>query len=122
MDKNFNTKNRVVTILQWNANSLSPKTDDFQCLLLREKIHIAVVSETWLSSDKSLNISNYNIIRKDRLDSYGGVCVITHKSIKVLHRDVVHPNSSIEMIIVEVFNVPGIKNIISIYCPPLIYY
>lgn len=118
MASNFNVKTKNTTILQWNANSLFPKIDDFQCLLLRDKIHIAVVSETWLSSDRNLNIGNYNVIRKDRLDSYGGLCVFIHKSVKALQKDFVHPNSSIEMIVIEIFNIPGINNIISIYCPP----
>ncbi|KAF9415538.1 hypothetical protein HW555_006857 [Spodoptera exigua] len=66
----------------WNAQSLKPKLEEFKLLLLQERVHIALISETWLAPEVILNISKYNVYRRDRDDSYGGIAIITHESIK----------------------------------------
>lgn len=50
-----------LNIMQWNAQSLKPKLDDVKCLLLQEKVHIALISETWLGEQVRLNLNQYNI-------------------------------------------------------------
>ncbi|KAF9421453.1 hypothetical protein HW555_002668 [Spodoptera exigua] len=67
---------------KWNAQSLKPKLEEFKLLLLQERVHIALISETWLAPEVILNISKYNVYRRDRDDSYGGIAIITHESIK----------------------------------------
>lgn len=105
-------------ILQWNANSLKPKLKELELVLKQEKVHIATVSETWLSNNVNINVSSYNIFRQDRDDSYGGLCVIAHKSVKLIQKPCSIPYSDIEILMLEVLNVPYIRNIVSIYCPP----
>nr|XP_026492744.1 uncharacterized protein LOC113398301 [Vanessa tameamea] len=83
MDKRFKDLT-VVNILQWNAQSIESKLVNFGELLWQEKIHIAIVSETWLRKESSITLSGYNIYRNDREDSYGGVAIIVHKSIQSL--------------------------------------
>ncbi|KAF9406702.1 hypothetical protein HW555_013009 [Spodoptera exigua] len=96
----------------------------FKELLLRlreDKIHIAVLSETWLEPDSNFKVKGYNIFRKDRYDAYGGVAILTHKSVKsqICH-NFQHSNPGIEIIHVKVYNCNQIENIVSIYCPPSI--
>lgn len=71
MDSN-NIKDFCINILQWNSQSLRPKLTEFESLLVRDKIHIAIVCETWLEEGSHLNISQYSIYRRDRHDRYGG--------------------------------------------------
>lgn len=73
MDKRVENK---LNIFQWNSQSLRPKLTEFECLLNQEKIHLAIVSETWLEPGSQIKISGYNIFRKNRSDSYGGVAAI----------------------------------------------
>lgn len=79
---------------------------------------MAFVSETWLSTQTILKFSGYNVVRADRDDSYGGLCAIIHRSIKFSHRPNNVTNSQMQVMIIEIFNIPGLKHIISIYCPP----
>lgn len=52
------------------------KLRELELLLSQEKVHICIISETWLEPDSALRISGYNIYRQDRFDSYGGVAVL----------------------------------------------
>lgn len=108
---------RVLNIVQWNSQSLKPKLIDFDTLLSKEKVHIAIISETWLDSESALHISGYNIHRKDRLDSYGGVAIIVHKSVQSQVCSISGINTGIEAIHVRLLNCKHLDNIISIYCP-----
>lgn len=121
MDNNFNNSSYFINILQWNAQSLRPKISEFQALLSQENIYIALISETWLEPDSSLNISGYNIFRNDRSDSYGGVAIVIHKSIRVQLETLNHSNSGIEIKCVKLLNCKEIKNIILIYCPSSVH-
>lgn len=120
MDKH-NNSSYFINILQWNAQSLRPKIAEFQALLSQEKIHIALISETWLEPGSSLNVSRYNIFRNDRIDSYGGVAIIIHKSIRVQLEVLNGSNSGIEIKCVKLLNCKEIKNIILIYCPSSVH-
>lgn len=116
MDKS-NINNMAINIFQWNAQSLKPKLVSFGELLNREKIHVAILSETWLDALVDINISGYNIFRRDRYDGYGGVAIITHKSIRCHVGRIAINNSGIEVIHVRVNNCNLLENIVSVYCP-----
>lgn len=107
-----------LNILHWNARSIVPKKNDLEQLLILDKIHIVALSETWLSSSNQFFIKDYNTFRKDRIDSYGGVAILTHKSIKAQLVSSVNLNTGIELIHVRIFNCNFLHNVISIYCPP----
>ena len=110
-------KDFTVNILQWNSQSIRPKSIEFESILFKEQIHIAILSETWLEEDCNFRISGYNIYRKDRLDSYGGVSIITHKSIKTELYNITLQNTGIEIVGIKIFNCKNLKNILSVYCP-----
>ncbi|CAH2101782.1 unnamed protein product [Euphydryas editha] len=82
MDSASNCCNRL-NIMQWNAQSLRPKLLSLEQILYKEKIHIAGLSETWLTPDTNLRINGYNIYRRDRPDSYGGVAIAVHTSVVI---------------------------------------
>lgn len=106
-----------ITILQWNSQSIKPKLVDLQSLLIQEKVHIAIIGETWLNPGVTIRISGYNTYRKDRSDSYGGVAIITHHSLKTHVTSFSVNNSNIELVHVKILNCSRLENIVSIYCP-----
>ncbi|CAH2091703.1 unnamed protein product [Euphydryas editha] len=109
---NFN-----INILQWNAQSLKPKIPSFEILLNRDKIHLAVVSETWMDPSSHMNLPGYKIFRQDRSDGYGGVAIICHNSLQTFRISCPVSNSGIEIIAIKILNCKLIHNIVSIYCP-----
>ncbi|KAI5638400.1 endonuclease-reverse transcriptase domain-containing protein [Phthorimaea operculella] len=117
MDSSRKNVNRV-NIAQWNAQSVRPKIIAFDNFLIQNKIHIAVLNETWLEPDSIFKISNYNIYRCDRNDGYGGVALIVHKTIQSHIGPVVNNYSGIEILHVKILNCDFIENIFSVYCPP----
>lgn len=62
-------------------------------------------------------MSGYNIFRKDRPDSYGGVAIIIHKSLHSQISPIHLSNPGIKIIHIKILNCISLKNIISIYCP-----
>lgn len=115
---NFNNFNSVeINVFQWNAQSLKPKQLAFEHILTESRVLIAVISETWLDPDSRLKINNYNVFRNDREDNYGGICILTHKSITAQICNFIHPNIDIQILQVRVFNCKNIENLVAIYCP-----
>lgn len=117
MDKN-KFKKFNFNIFQWNSQSLRPKMACFENLLLQEKIHIAGVCETWLEPGAGIKATNYDIFRRERHDSYGGIAVFIHKSVKaqLVCTNCSHPD--IDLLHVKIFNCSDIENIVIVYCPP----
>lgn len=108
------TINVDIGIMQWNCQSLRPKAPSLESLLTQEKIHIAILSETWLEPDSLFKISNYIIHRLDRRDGYGGVAILLHRSIRSFNCNSQCTNSGIELLHIKVLNCRHIENIISI--------
>ncbi|XP_068691562.1 uncharacterized protein [Montipora foliosa] len=69
---------QLTKVLLSNVRSLVPKIDEIREFVLRTKVHLAFITETWLRSsisDSVVSIPDFVVIRKDRhLDSHGGVC------------------------------------------------
>ena len=114
-----NTKVKL-NIMQWNAQSVRPKLTSFMELLRQEQIHVCVVSETWLEPNSPLNVNGYTLYRQDRYDSYGGVAVLVHNSVKSQQKRLRIVNTDIELLCVELFNCSPVEYIICMYCPPRI--
>lgn len=112
---------RFINIVQWNARSIKPKQTEFECMLFQHKVHIAIISETWLNEDININIRDYSWYRKDRDDSYGGVGILAHRSIRVQVCPLNLTNSGIEVIAVKVLNCQFISQVICVYCPSSVY-
>lgn len=106
-----------LNIIQWNARSIKKKTKAFENLLLKEKIHTAALSETWLHTSTEFNIKNYNVFRIDRESEWGGVAILTHKSIQAQAYDVISCNPGIEIVCVKILNCDCVEYVLSLYCP-----
>lgn len=111
------TKAPVINILQWNSQSIRPKLVSFGALLRQEKIHVAILSETWLEAESSVHLSEYNFHRNDRNDGYGGVTIITHRTLQVQVCPATLNNSGIEIIKIKLLNCSDLEYIVSVYCP-----
>ena len=116
-------------ILQLNIRSILGKQDDLNRLLSRLSNQnslpkILILSETHLNTSKlrHLNIPNYKILSRNRLNkSGGGVAILSHNTQPIKHRlDLDNFNSNtLECIFAEIpncFNKPTIIG--SIYRPP----
>ena len=117
MDKDSLNK-YAINICQWNAQSLRQKKQDLELLLNREKVHICILSETWLQCDISVNFKDYDIYRSDRCDAFGGVAIIVHRSIKSCYNPIEIRNAGIELVSVKIFNCNNLEFVTSIYCSP----
>lgn len=111
------SKTEKFTILQWNAQSLRPKLISLDAMLTCEKIHVAIISETWLDPECNLNVSQYKVFRKDRIDCYGGVAILTHKSLQVRQCPINLNNPGIEALHLKLLNCKNLEHVVSIYCP-----
>jgi len=58
-----------------------PKKSFLRRLLATHDVRIFALGETHLSSTDDFTIPNYNIVRNDRADGYGGVMVGVRKDI-----------------------------------------
>lgn len=79
MDNSPNEVGDMISVLQWNCRSLRPKLDGFKFLVHNTHCDVFALCETWLSSDIDLPFHDFNIIRLDRADSYGGVLLGINK-------------------------------------------
>ncbi|KAG6445231.1 hypothetical protein O3G_MSEX003784 [Manduca sexta] len=120
MDSTTSNK-ETLNIIQWNSQSLRPKSTEFEALMNQEKIHIAILSETWFNPDSPFRLSGYTVFRADRDDGYGGTAIMTHCSIKALICTDNISNSQIQIIHIKLLNCPHLRDIISIYCPSSVY-
>lgn len=77
-----NTKQqKIFNIVTWNANGLYDRKYEFEEFLHRYEIDIALISETHLHGERSVNIKNY-YYRKDRPNgAYGGVAIYIKNNI-----------------------------------------
>lgn len=67
-------------IIQWNARSVINKKNDIIYLLNNYKPFLFSISETWLRPSNTFRFRNYNTIREDRLDGFGGVAFLIEKN------------------------------------------
>lgn len=87
-------------ILNINCRSVVNKTTQLESLLLAQDAEIAVLTETWLSSDiydSEFVPNDYKVFRKDRDRKGGGVAVLFKSSVKL-------------------FKMPDVPDIESIFC------
>jgi len=68
----------------WNATSLNNKDQELRTYFInKNKIDVALVTETWLNSQINLNIVSYEVIRSDSpRHNAGGVAIIINEQIK----------------------------------------
>lgn len=82
--QNKQNKNYGITILQWNANSITNKKTELLQYIQKDKQNfpkIICIQETLLGQNKNINIPNYDIIRKDNCATKGGVLIAIHSMV-----------------------------------------
>ena len=87
--KKINSGNHGIHFAHINVNGLLHKIDEIRLLLSEPKIDILAITETHLHdniSDTDIDIDDYSIIRKDRLDqknNWGGVLFYFHNHLEI---------------------------------------
>ena len=102
-------------IITWNARSVKNKKDDLLNLINHLNIDIVIITESWLSDSDNFGLPTFTIIRNDRVDGYGGVCICIKRHIPFTiienHYD---PNSSdLQYITFQCYNI----GIMALYIP-----
>lgn len=80
-------------------------------------MHIGLLQETWLQHHDKLTDPNYTIHRLDRVDGYGGIATIVHKTftskiIKEIN------NSDIQLLELEITYYNFHIYVVNVYCKP----
>lgn len=102
--------------MSWNCQSLYPKKSELQNFVLKYKVKIILISETWLLSNSNFFLSDFTCHRVDRFR--GGVALFVHNSIPHSVVKTISLDHS-EAIVVEFSNNNSQKiKIASIYCSP----
>ena len=68
----------IPLILSTNVRELTNKVDEIQQIAELNSISTICITETWLSPnvpDSCVSIPGYNLFRKDRITTGGGVCI-----------------------------------------------
>lgn len=72
----------TLNILQWNIRSFSRNKDTLITLIREHNIQIVALNETFFNQHSNPKLKNFDCIRKDRVDGYGGVCLFVHRDIQ----------------------------------------
>lgn len=107
-----------VTILNWNANSITNKKTEFIHFLHHYEVDIACITETHLSNCNKLFIPNYKIYRSDRTNSKGGGVLIAINSIHTHHQEILPDTPGLETIAVSITINNNSLKVIAAYKPP----
>ena len=114
-------KNVKLEIMYTNIDGLVSKLNELKDYMLEEKIQIVCLTETKLNSvikNEALNISDYNIWRKDRKHKNGGgVMILTKKDLIVKEMEH-HTSDNVELVSVEVITEDGVVTVATLYMPP----
>ncbi|XP_050498825.1 probable RNA-directed DNA polymerase from transposon BS isoform X1 [Diabrotica virgifera virgifera] len=106
-------------ISQWNSRSAISNKGSLMHYLNNKSIDILLISETWFKKDISYHFKNYNLVRKDRNDGFGGVAILIHNSITFSELNLnSNFNTEIEVCGVTIKYKTKDLNILSIYRPP----
>ena len=91
-----------IKIFQWNCRSLTNKIGELRSIIT--EYDIIILSETWLNDTITVNIPDYQIVRKDREDGvHGGVTIIIRKDILFkIEPNVYHITKSLETIAISI--------------------
>lgn len=118
----------VVKILQWNPKSIYNKKHVLDHFINTYDIKIFCLVESWLNDKKKFNLTNFNIISRNRETDTtgGGVTICIHKDFKFECLNDKFPifinkckQNSVEIIIAKIFlNKNSFINLVLIYSPP----
>jgi hypothetical protein len=68
--------------MAWNANSVTTKKRELEYFLYTNKIDIAAISETKMSTKNRFSINGYSVYRQDRNKFGGGVMLLNNNQIQ----------------------------------------
>lgn len=108
----------ALKIITWNSRGIRTKLKEFFDFLVRVNVDVALVSETWLKNDISMNHSDFNCYRSDReTGKGGGVAIVIRK--KICHELLpIIPTHFIENIGIKItFDDNSVINVYSCYFP-----
>lgn len=105
-----------IQVIQWNIRSIITNRDTLINIIKDLNPDIISVNETWLKKDNNFYLRNYNILRDDRRDGYGGVAFIIRNNIvfKQIHLPIRNVPRNFQFLIIEI----GTLSIINVYNPP----
>ena len=88
--------NSLLRCMYTNATSLnSCKLNELTIISKSESPHIILITETWWKPTSIVNLPNYNVHRKDRLNKGGGgVAIYTHNSLNVCEIELISNTTS----------------------------
>lgn len=87
-----------LNILQWNCRSIKNKIEILCKLIEIHKIDVVLLTETFLSKEKTLKINGFNVLRHDRNSRGGGVLIAIKNIWKYKNLNIENRNDQIEMI------------------------
>jgi exonuclease III len=79
---NSHSNNTLLSFLLWNANGLQNHYHDLHICLNSRNIDIALITETYLTPNKTLFFPNYSTIRTDHPDGIAGAAIFIRNNIK----------------------------------------
>lgn len=108
----------ALKIITWNSRGIRTKLNEFFDFLVRVNVDVALVSETWLKNDISMNHSDFNCYRSDReTGKGGGVAIVIRKNICHELLPII-PTHFIENIGIKItFDDNSVINVYSCYFP-----
>lgn len=107
----------MISVLQWNCRSIVPKEDVFQHLVHSNQCDVFALCETWLELNSDFFFHDFNIVRQDREDSYGGVLLGVRECHSFFRIDL--PSlTGIEIVAIEAQINGKSLCIASVYIPP----
>ena len=82
-------KPKLLTVMQWNAESVSRKKSPLADRLHKEKINISIIQETHLTDNMRFFVRGYEPYREDRQDRHkGGVLFLVRNDLVAKHAKV----------------------------------
>ena len=109
----------LISTLTLNCQSLLAKRESFMNIVNMYSPNIIVGSESWLKPDilsSEVFPGDYNVYRKDRSDSYGGVFLACHQSLISCELGI--PENSSELCVCQI-NLPNNSKLVSERAKPL---
>lgn len=108
----------TINFLQWNIRSIKANKVFLETTLFSNKIGCALIAETWLKPTEDFNLSGYNIIRANRLDGYGGSCIIIKKGIPYTVLNCFNDNDAMQICAIKIFLKNKALTVVSLYIKP----
>lgn len=79
----MNMQSNSLNIITWNARGITNKQIEFFNFIIRKKVDIVLVTETWLNGNKTFSHPNFVCYRLDRESTRGGgVAILIRKGIE----------------------------------------